>query len=140
MMQWLLANKKILSYAAGAIAAAVSLYQLHDYIYRQGYNAATTEIQSRHNELIENQRKEYERKTQQAIDTLSADHAAEVERLRNEVKTEVITKEVIKYVTDTIEVPANCEPLAVNVVSVLNQATSIVSSATNGSAKSADTN
>lgn len=140
MIKWIIANKRVLGYAAGAITAAVSIYQLHDYIYKQGYNAAATEIQSKHNELIENQRKEYERKTQQAIDTLSADHAAEVERLRNEVKTEVITKEVIKYVTDTIEVPADCEPLAVNVVSVLNQATSIVSDATNGSSRSADTN
>ena len=53
--------------------------------------------------------------------------------LNTSTNTEI--KEVIKYVDKEIIVPADCEPLAAHVVSVLNQATSAVSR----SAKSADT-
>lgn len=138
MIQWLLANKKLLSYATGAVTVAISLYQLHNYIYDNGYQAATAAIQAEHNAALEQQRKEYERKTQAALDTLSADHVAEVARLRAEVKTEVVTQEVIKYVTKTIEVPSGCEQLALDVVGVLDKATGIVISAANGSAESSN--
>lgn len=138
MIQWLLANKKLLSYATGALTVAVSLYQFHGYVYDNGYRAATAEIQAQHNAALEQQRKDYERKTQVALDTLSADYAAEVARLRAEVKTEVVTQEVIKYVTKTIEVPSGCEQLAVDVVGMLDKATGIVISAANGSAESSN--
>ena len=138
MIQWILANKKLLSYASGAITVAVILYQLHGYVYDNGYRAAMTQIQAEHNAALEQQRKEYEHKTQVALDTLSADHAAEVARLRAEFKTEVVTQEVIKYVTKTIEVPSGCDQLAADVVSVLDKATGIVIGAANGSAESSD--
>lgn len=138
MIQWLLANKKLLSYATGAITVAVSLYQLHGYVYDNGYRAATAAIQAEHNAALERQRKEYERKTQFALDTLSADHAAEVARLRAEVEIEYVTQTVVEYVTKTIEVPSGCEQLANDVVGVLDKATGIVISASNRSAEGSD--
>lgn len=128
--------KKYWPHISGALAALVALYQLHGYVYQTGFNAGQQELISAHNKALEQQRKEYERKVQEALNTIAADNTAEIERLRSERQIEYITKEVVRNVE--ITVPAECDQLAADVVSLLSQAASIVISAT-GAAKSTDT-
>lgn len=126
MIRMLLANKKLIGYAGAALAAAVTLYQLHDHVYDSGYNAAVTDIKTEQNKLLEEQRSVYEKKIQAALDTITADNAAELERIKANQKTEYVTQEVIKYVDREIKVPVGCESLANDVVSVLSKATGII--------------
>lgn len=118
--------KRYWPHIAGGIAVIVSLYQVHNYIYQSGYTAAVTHIQAEHNKALELQRKEYERRTQEALVTIAADHDASIRRLKQEREVEYVTKEVIRYVTEEINVPSECDDLAVDIVGLLDQAASIV--------------
>lgn len=127
MLTLLLKYKKLIGYATAVLTLVVTLYQLHDYIYKSGYQAAVNEITAEHNKALESQRKEYEKKIEESLERIQADHAQELERVRNE--REIITKveTVTEYVDREIIVEAQCDALANHVISVLKQATSIVS-------------
>lgn len=106
----------------------MAINEYGDYKHQKGYDAAIVDINSQTSV-------ELSKESQKALDDIAQDNSDSVERVRIEYTTNTEIKEVIKYVDKEIIVPADCEPLAAHVVSVLNQATSAVSR----SAKSADT-
>jgi hypothetical protein len=95
-------------------------------------------MQARVNAQFDAQRKEYEQLLQTRIQQVADDYSARLELEREKVRVEFITQEVVRYVDREIEVPAECTALADNVVSVLKQATEIVTNATNQRAGSTD--
>lgn len=129
MFEFITGNKGIIGAAVGVIALLMALNEYGDYKYDKGYDAAAVAINAQ--TAIE-----INEHNQQALNDVVADNADTAERVRIEYVTETEIKEVIKYVDREIIVPADCEPLAAHVVSVLSQATSAVSRST----KSADTN
>ena len=129
MMEFITGNKGIIGAIAGLLGLILALNKYGDYKHDQGYELAASEINAQTAiKLTE--------ANQEALNDITDDNADTAERVRVEYVTQTEIKEVVKYVTECIEVPADCEPLAAHVVSVLDKATSAVSR----SAKSADTN
>lgn len=126
MLELILKNRKIFAYISAAVALIAALYQVKSHIYESGRESMRVEIQAQYNEKLEQQRKEYEKKVERSLQRIQADHAQELERVRNE--REIITKveTVTEYVDKEIIVQAECDKLASDVISVLDQATSIV--------------
>ena len=126
MISFLIANKRIISFVLGAVTLAIALYQLKSHIYDSGRESMRIELQAAHNEAIESQRKEYERKIDESLSAIQANHNDEIERIRNE--REIITKveTVTEYVDKEIIVEVGCDKLASDIVGVLEQATSII--------------
>lgn len=128
-MEFVTGNKGIIGAIAGLLGLILALNEYGDYKHDQGYERAVSEINAQTAiKLTE--------ANQEALNDLADDNADTAERVRVEYVTQTEIKEVVKYVTEYIEVPTDCEPLAAHVVSVLDQATSAVSRATKG----ADTN
>jgi len=125
IITWLLANKKLLGYVAGAVGFLVSLYQLHGYVFDSGRESMRVEMQSQYNEQLELARKEYEEDIQDLLNRMQANHNDEIKRVLSE--REIITKveTVTEYVNKEIIVQAECDTLAADVVGVLKQAASI---------------
>ena len=129
MMEFITGNKGIIGAIAGIIGLLLALNEYGDYKHEQGYQLAVVEINAQTAAKLSES-------NQEALNDIVDDNADTTERVRVEYITQTQIKEVIKYVDKEIIVPADCEPLAAHVVSVLEQATSAVSR----SAKSADTN
>lgn len=127
MIANLLQYKKHIAAVAGIATLLVTLYQLHDSVYDSGYSAAVVELTAKHNQALEDARKQYEKEINDSISRMQIDHKEELQRVRNE--REIITKveKVTEYVDKEIIVEAQCDELAANVVSVLKQATDITS-------------
>lgn len=128
MWQFITGNKGIIGAIAGVLGLLLALNEYGDYKQEQGYQLAVSEINAQTAVKLSES-------NQEALNDITQDNADTTERVRVEYVTETKIKEVIKYVDREIIVPADCEPLAAHVVSVLSQATSAVSR----SAKSADT-
>jgi uncharacterized FlaG/YvyC family protein len=129
MMEFITGNKGVIGAIAGLLGLILAMNEYGDYKHDQGYELAVSEINAQTAiKLTE--------ANQKALNEIADDNADTAERVRVEYVTQTEIKEVVKYVTEYIEVPANCEPLAAHVVSVLDQSTSAVSR----SAPSADTN
>lgn len=129
MMDLITGNKGIIGAIAGIIGLLLALNEYGDYKHDQGYAAAVNTINAQTAVKLSES-------NQEALSDIAEDNADTTERVRVEYVTETEIKEVVKYVTKYVEVPADCESLASHVVSVLEQATSAVSR----SSKSADTN
>lgn len=129
-LNWIKSNSKIIGYVTGVLALIVTLYQLHDYVYESGYQAAVNEITAQHNKALAKQREQYEKQIEESLARISADHTQELERVRNE--REIVTKveTVTEYVDREIKVPGECGLLAGDIISVFKQATDIVSATT----------
>jgi len=120
--------KAILAAAGALVALLIALHQYGSARYDAGYDAAIAEVNAQTAVKLSES-------NQEALSDIVDDNADTAERVRVEYITQTQIKEVIKYVDKEIIVPADCEPLASHVVSVLTQATSAVSR----SAKSTDT-
>lgn len=127
MLSFLNANKRIIGFLLGAVTLAIALYQIKAHIYQSGRESMRIELQAAHNQAIESQRKEYERKIDESLSAIQANHNDEIERIKNE--REIITKveTVTEYVDKEIIVEVGCDKLAADIVGVLEQATSIIS-------------
>ena len=128
MWQLITGNKGIVGAIAGVIGLLVALNEYGDYKHEQGYQLAVSEINAQSAVKLNEA-------NQAALNDIVADNTDTADRVRVEYITQTKIKEVIKYVDKEIIVPADCEPLASHVVSVLSQSTGVVNSAT----KSADT-
>jgi hypothetical protein len=128
MMDLITGNKGIIGAIAGIIGLLLALNEYGDHKHSQGYDAAVTAINAQTVVKLSES-------NQEALHDIADDNTDTAERVRIEYVTQTQIKEVIKYVDKEIIVPADCEPLASHVVSVLTQATSAVSR----SAKSTDT-
>ncbi|WP_333609338.1 hypothetical protein [Arsukibacterium sp.] len=128
---------KYLAYAAAAAAIITALYQAHSYIFEQGRITERAEIQRAYNAAMEKQQAKYRDLVQHALNAQAQDHASEIQRIAANQQTETITKEIIRYVDRKIIVPAECDQLAADVVSVLQQ-TSAAIRAANRTAESGD--
>lgn len=138
-MTWLLTHKKIIGQLAAVVGLLVALYQLYDYVYDSGYQAAVTEIKSQYNEKIEQAREEYQKKVQTALDTQAKQYEAELERARAEREIITKTETVTGYVDRIIEAPAECDPVIDDTIRMLKQATGIVNGTGNVSTTDRDT-
>lgn len=116
-------------YAAVVMAILFLASSVHDYVFEQGRKAERADIQVETNKQLELYQKQQKEQADKALSDLAADHAAEIERMRGDKKTTVITKEIIRYVEKEIHVPGECADLAISVVSVLKQATDVIHSA-----------
>jgi hypothetical protein len=121
--------KAVLATAGAVVSLFVCLYQYGAYRYEQGYKAATVDAGA----ALAKQLAEH---NQKALEDIAEDNKDTAERVRVEYVTQTEIKEVLRYVNKEIIVPADCEPLAASVVSVLSQTTSTI----NNAAKSTDTN
>jgi len=137
-IKFLFANKKLLGGATAVLTAIILGYQVYDHIYEQGRLAERIEMQIKMNEQFEAQRKEYEKLIKERMTQLSSDFEEQLAVEREKVKIEYRTREVIKYVDREIQVPAECDALAANIISVLQQATELASTAANGSTRRTD--
>lgn len=117
------------TYIAAAVALATAIYQLHNYIYNQGRQAERAAMQSQINEALAEQQTIYRQQFQSALNAQASDHASEISRIRDNLKTEVITKEIIRYVETEVVIPGECNDLANDVVSLLKQTTAVIHSA-----------
>lgn len=138
MLKFILANKKMLGGVTAVLTAVILSYQVYNHIYERGRLDERIEMQARVNAQFEAQRREYERLLQERITQIADDYEAQLELEREKVRVEYRTQEVIRYVDREIVVPAECTDLANNVISVLQQATGIVTGATNNRARSTD--
>lgn len=138
MLKFILANKKMLGGVTAVLTAVILSYQVYNHIYERGRLDERIEMQARVNAQFEAQRREYERLLQERITQIADDYEAQLELEREKVRVEYRTREVIRYVDREIVVPAECTDLANNVISVLQQATGIVTGATNNRTRSTD--
>lgn len=120
---------KYIPHITAVLALVAGLYQLHNYIYNQGRQAERALMQAELNKAMQAQQEIYRQQVQSALAAQASDHAAEIQRLAANQQTEVITQEIIRYVDREIIVPAECDLLASNVVSLLQQTTAVISSA-----------
>lgn len=120
------ANKAAIGYASVVAGLLFTLYQLHSAVYESGRESMRTELIAQHNAAMENARKDYEKRVNESMLRVQADHADELARVRNE--REIITKveKVTEYVDREIIVQAECDDLADSVVVVLQQAADII--------------
>ena len=123
-------NKAAIGYASVVAGLLFTLYQLHSAVYESGRESMRTELIAQHNAAMENARKDYEKRVNESMLRVQADHADELARVRNE--REIITKveKVTEYVDKEIIVQSECDDLANDVISVLKQATNIVNATT----------
>ena len=123
------------------IIGMVFAYNLRiDSAYDKGYLDAQTEIQVQYNAEVEKMRKEYERNVQQALINQEREYQSEMERLKNEKKIIVRTNTVIDYVDKIVEVPAECDPLIIDVIRMLDEATGIIYAASDESSEGQNSN
>ena len=126
----ILNNGKLIAGVTGVVGLLTALYQLHNHVYDRGYDAAKIHFVAEQNKALDAQREAHNKEVKDIISRIQQDHQDELNRVRSE--REIITKveTVTKYVDKKIIVQAECELLASDVISVLKQATDIVSTST----------
>lgn len=138
MIGFIFKYKKVIALVAGASALAAGIYMWNQNTYQRGVLDERMRFSELHNQILDEQRQQYEKAAQEAIQLQQIELEEELARVRAEAETKTEIKEVVRYVETEIEVPADCDALATNVSRVLKQATNIVRSATTTSAR--DTN
>ena len=111
---------------AAIVALAVSIGQIYDWIYDKGYDAAIIKVKAEQTLLQEEIIKEAEERMKIALKKQKALYEEELANVKAEVVIKTEVKEVIKYVDREIQVSPDCADLAYDVVSVLSEATRIV--------------
>lgn len=115
--------------ALGAVVGVLlGAVQLTNHIYDAGRESMRLEIAEANSQTQKAQ-------TQKALADIVEDGTDAAARAEVQRTVEVKTVEVVKYVTRTIKVPADCSPLAADVVRVLHDTTDAIRAA---GSKSAD--
>ncbi len=129
--------KVAIGVVASLVALAISLGQLHDWVYSKGYEAAKNDIQAEINKEAEKQKAETEQKIKTAMDRQAVLHQLDIKRIQSEQQITIQTKEVVKYV-ERIKVVDECVSLAGDTVRLLSEATSIVTASESGKGSSTE--
>lgn len=132
--------KKAIAVVSSIIGLAVAAYQLHDHVYTNGYKAAETKMQAEYAAKVEQMQQEYRKDVEDALKKQATEYQSEIDRMAAEkeivVKTETVKEYVDKIVR--VEVPAECDPVIDDVIRMLDSATGIIHTASNGSAGGED--
>ena len=128
MILSMLAGKtKLIGILSGIIGLGIALYQLHDHVYDAGRESMKQELISEQNKRYIELRKEYEKSVDNAVALIKKDYDERLGRIKATERIITQTKVVKEYVEKEIIVTEQCDVLATNIVSLLSQATSIVS-------------
>lgn len=133
---WLKTNKALLGKISAVLGAVLVLYQIHDHIRQNAIRDCQTSAQAALNAKVDELRKQYEKKVQDALDLQSLEHQEDLIRVRGEVVIKERTKVVTEYVDRIKEIPAECDSLMLDVGRVLSDSTNTVISAGTGGAGS----
>ena len=118
---------KLYAGAGVIIGAIIILYG--SVRYDAGYDAAIAESAKIQRDALLQQAKDLRASYEQSIADLRADTNDSKQRQADNNETVKETVEVIKYVDREIKVPATCDDLVNNVISVRQQATGIINRA-----------
>lgn len=127
----LLTNVKLLA-VIGSLSGLVALL---NYVDSNGYNRAVQECTEANAKALKKATDDMTEKAykemQEALDKQAKVHENEIKFLENKTRTEVVTKEVIKYV-DKIEIVDVCSTVNDDIMQLLNETIDKHNSSTKG--------
>lgn len=118
-------NKGSIGTIFGMLTVFLTITQLYDWAYGRGVDDTIAKFQTKQVELLRQQKGEIEKAFNQRLTEQVALHQVELNRLKTEKVIQTRVEKVIEYVDRKIEVPATCNRMSNNVISVLRQATNI---------------
>lgn len=120
----LIKNNKLIASCIGIIIICAAFYfgwnKIESSIYQEGYNDA---VQVYQQQMIDQQNqysKELEIKLKQLRTNLNRQHEQELARMKADNNVDNKVEEVIKYVTNTVEVPVECDTVPVDLNRMFN--------------------
>lgn len=119
-------NKWIIGIVLVVLFVIFIIYQWRGNIYQQGVLDERSRLTQEYAVIMEQQRQEYEIASERASQLFSEELEQELSRAREQASAETEIREIIQYVLRPIEVPANCEQLADDIIGVLQQTTDII--------------